>query len=191
MHALRWWIRRLAIPEAMVVLGLAVTYWGSQVAKQSEASAFWPSTSGTVLASRVTSTTFSGSSSARSSGSSSASREGKTRYGPYVQYEYRAQGQRFVGEGVRLVTQLHESEAEARAVVDRYPVGSHVQVFFDPDDPGTAVLESGAELESYVILFAGVTWSVVWSTVLCVAALVTYRRETSNATRNNRATPWH
>lgn len=187
MHALRWWVRKLAIPEAMVAVGLIVAFWGNHVAEESAASVFWPTTSGTVLASRVEGTTWSES---RSDRSAPASRKGKTSYGPYVQYEYRAQGQRYVREGVRLVTQLYGTAAEAQAIVERYPVGSHVQVFFDPGDPGTAVLESGAELESYVILFAGGTWTFVWACVLAVAVPVVYRREMRSAKRNNRAPPW-
>jgi hypothetical protein len=41
-------------------------------------------------------------------------------------------------------------------VVDRYPEGNTVRVFYDPADPTAAVLEPGAGLGAYIPLGAGI-----------------------------------
>ncbi len=65
---------------------------------------------------------------------------------------------------------IYGSLREAQAIVDKYPVKCTVRVHYDPDNPGTAVLEPGrigqvlnALVPGVVCLGLGsyVAWSVI------------------------------
>jgi hypothetical protein len=60
-----------------------------------------------------------------------------------VAYEYRIAGHRREGHRVSLGHDAFTSEAEARAALERYPVGAAVTVHYDPEQHNRAVLEPG------------------------------------------------
>lgn len=59
-----------------------------------------------------------------------------------VRYEYEVDGRRYTGSKVQFSQGNYRSNAEAQAVVGRYPVGTEVAVRYDPNDPAVAGLES-------------------------------------------------
>ena len=101
-----------------ILLGI-ILYTRSKVAKASS----WPSTMGTVTFSTVE---------RRSSG------DGTTNY-PVVHYTYQVMGQMLQGSKVMPGPETGGTGAEK--VVNRYPAGAQVMVYYDPDNPSDAVLE--------------------------------------------------
>jgi hypothetical protein len=71
--------------------------------------------------------------------------ENVAHYRPHVTYVYQVSGVRHQCDHVELYPEAHSSEAEARQVVERYPVGSTVTVHHDPDDPNTAALDPSVQ----------------------------------------------
>lgn len=82
---------------------------------------------------------------------------GKRSYRPKIEYEYQVDGKTLHGtrcqfsDGSVSGTGARNS---VRKIVDRYPVGAKVTVFYDPERPETAVLEHGITgTELFMLLF--------------------------------------
>jgi hypothetical protein len=71
----------------------------------------------------------------------SSNNRGHVQY-PVVHYSYRVMGKSY--EGNRIAPGLAVGGTGAPSVVARYPAGSQVQVFYNPEDPADAVLEKKA-----------------------------------------------
>lgn len=86
----------------------------------------WPSTTGEVLKSRV-----------------QVSGGDHTTVSPYVLYHYQMGGMDFSGTQIRAGDQFFQSYTSSQSydVVDKYPVGSKVTVYYNPKDPTQAALE--------------------------------------------------
>jgi hypothetical protein len=61
---------------------------------------------------------------------------------PDVRYEYVVGDRRFVGDRIMFI-HLGFSKSTTQRLVDAYPVNKVVAVYFDPRNPGSAVLEPG------------------------------------------------
>ena len=71
-------------------------------------------------------------------------RSGKTfSFDPYVTYSYAVDGRSYVGDVLRTDGYDYSSRSGANAKLDEYPVGSAVDVRYDPHDPSRSVLEPG------------------------------------------------
>lgn len=87
----------------------------------------WPSTMGTVNASYLE--------------RRSSSEGGSTNY-PVVQYSYQLGGQMY--QSTKLAPGPEVGGSGAGKVVERYPAGAQVMVFYNPQNPAEAVLERKA-----------------------------------------------
>jgi hypothetical protein len=88
----------------------------------------WPSTTGTVTASKVGSR-------------KETDMDGKSSYvnEPQVTYEYEVNGVSYQASRISLAERI--AGADVQATLSRYPAGKSVPVYYDPDDPEQAVLE--------------------------------------------------
>lgn len=68
--------------------------------------------------------------------------EGGTNYNAAIEFSYEIEGQAYSGDRVR-AGMTWSSSSSAAETVARYPVGTPVSVFYDPDDPSRALLEPG------------------------------------------------
>ena len=93
--------------------------------QQAQASGDWPSTTGTVTVSKVDST---------------IGRKTKAK----INYNYSVNGSNFVGTRVRFADTTGSRRSAQEQLIEPYPVGAKVDVFYDPDSPKIAVLEAGA-----------------------------------------------
>ncbi len=87
----------------------------------------WPSTMGTVNTSYLE--------------RRSSSEGGYTNY-PVVQYSYQVSGQ--AHQGTKIAPGMEVGGTGAGKVVARYPAGAQVMVFYNPQNPSDAVLETKA-----------------------------------------------
>lgn len=100
----------------------------------------WPSVTGEVLESYV---------------ASGRGSEGGTVYHAHVLYEYEVSGTTYQSVTVKLGdTSKSSVYSTYQKVVDAHPVGSSVTVFYDPDDPNLACLETG--LNFIVVILFGI-----------------------------------
>jgi Protein of unknown function (DUF3592) len=144
------------LPVAAILVGGFCIAGFVIVRRQARASTAWPTTSGKITTSAVASETF------RVEEDSRDSRlRFETRYRPVINYVYRVDGYDHYGSGIAgSWTLLHDAPAAAQAVVDAYPVGRDVAVYYDPARPRTAVLDRGNAAGSTVPLVAGVVFSL-------------------------------
>jgi hypothetical protein len=66
---------------------------------------------------------------------------GKAEYVARIEFSYHVSGKEFRSQQWTARAPIDRSETEARRRLQRYPVGSVVRVFFDPNDPSDAILE--------------------------------------------------
>ena len=115
----------------------------------------WPSTMGTVSASYL-------------ERRHSSSDSGSTNY-PVVQYSYQVSGQSY--QSTKLAPGPEVGGTGAGKVVARYPTGAQVMVFYNPQNPSDAVLETKAPAQwilwliliIFDVVLCGVIPIVLWS----------------------------
>ena len=120
-------------------MGGVFLYAGNQELSTARTLADWARTDGQILSSSVEST-----------------QEGTTRtYRALIVYEYRLQGMVLHGMRRTLGDHAFSRSTEAQAVVNRYPVGRAVMVYYNPFSVSESVLELGSQRQPYVILGIG------------------------------------
>jgi hypothetical protein len=125
----------------ILVIGLVVLIIFGRNILQGQKSRSWPTVSGTILQSSLEvhhQTDDDGSTS--------------TTYGVMVSYQYSVSGQEFVGNRRTFSNVRTGSRRRAEALLARYPQGGQVDVFYDPQDPSTCVLETGVSGGTYALL---------------------------------------
>jgi len=96
------------------------------------------STEGVIIASKVESTSTS---------------DGRS-YSAEIEFEYDLNGQRYTGDRHSYFSFGTSSQTHSQEIVDRYPVGREVSVYYDPGEPSESVLEvDAASFPSIMILF--------------------------------------
>ena len=97
---------------------------------------------------------------------------GQTMYSADVAYEYALDGKTFGGNRVWFGDDARSSDPTAwRRAVDRYPVGSGVKVYYDPDDPQESVLEPGLTWAGSVIYLLGLGFLALGAVIVLSALL--------------------
>lgn len=123
-----------------VAVGLGFACWGCVLLRRAAASGAWPSVEGRVVRSRV----------------SAMSGENGPTYAPDVGYVYLVDGAERTAARLFVGDSLSTSDGGyARGYCERYPVGKTVSVYYDPDDPDSAVLEPGLTKRSFFVLTFG------------------------------------
>ena len=120
--------------------GLATSLWGWIVILRGRKSLSWPSVAGTIETSALSS-------------------EADALL-PAIKYRYAVAGQTFRST-VEFPSDITPTAEFARSYVDKYPVGAHVQVYYDPDRPERATLEPGQRRGDWMILALGIVTTIV------------------------------
>ncbi len=67
----------------------------------------------------------------------------KVKYQAQVRYHYEVKRRPYLGSEIRYGDTTGSARSAQQKLVDKYPAGSQVDVYYDPDSPDTAVLEPG------------------------------------------------
>lgn len=109
------------------VIGLAIMAYGAYLVVRSRRARFWPTAQGKIIDSRV--------------------REVKVddapTYDAYVLYEYSVNGVNLRSNVWRLGVGSSSFVGFAKRAVAKYPIGVLVMVYYNPDKPNDAMLETG------------------------------------------------
>jgi hypothetical protein len=143
--------RYLAFSIALV-LGMAMTGWGTYKVWRAAASESWPATTGSVTKSRVQEIIRP---------RYSRWLLGRYKYSPQITYRYTVGGRSYVNNEYSFWDAGSSDAGEARGIVRRYPPGRQVVVHYNIDEPGMSVLQPGMEL------------SIAWTLVLGLLLLLT------------------
>ncbi|HRE49417.1 MAG TPA: DUF3592 domain-containing protein [Aggregatilineales bacterium] len=116
----------------------------------------WNTTQGTVLAAAV-------------QRSRRVGRTGGGAFYPVVAYEYNVGGKRYVGQRIDAGSPVGIGNYQAvERRVAAYPIGGKVTVYYDPNDPATAVLEHSAGASSTILVVAVVL------VIIAISVLITF-----------------
>lgn len=127
-----------------LLAGMGVFVWGSSVVYHSYLSSSWPTVEGQIVQSTLRETNV----------------DLPKKY-PDIRYSYVIYGQVYESRQIRLAQHVNMSSNEATALVERYPVGRQVVVYYKPDDHTTVILEPGLSLSSFSLIFAGMCMFIV------------------------------
>jgi hypothetical protein len=83
-----------------------------------------------------------------------------TSYMPVVEYAYSVVGRQFTSRSIWADTEVSGSQAYARGIAARYPVGANVTVRYDPDKPSRSALEIGGRGHWFLLLGAAVAFAI-------------------------------
>lgn len=93
-----------------------------------------------------------------------------TYYEPIIQYRYMVMGQQYSGQKVGYGASK-VGRSQAQKIIDRYTPGASVQVYYNPQNPQEAVLETQAS-GSKIFLIVGVIFVVVTLVACCISAFL-------------------
>ena len=130
------WLVGAGIVSIVVILGFMIGGF-YQTMQQAIASKSWPVAQGRTFVSQVRETKI-------PKGKSSA-----PGYRAVLEYEYTVNGKTYRSNLIHFNYRATEKREEALRFVERYPEGSLLPVYYDPQNPMTAVVEPGHEEELY------------------------------------------
>ena len=152
----------LLITLAMFAAGIFFVLWGGYEIKAGYASKKWPSVEGKITSSYVQKQMRSVKDSSK-----------KPTYYAKVRYQYEVSGKIYTGDRISFSGgEGGEKKSESQAVVDHYPSGQKVIVYYDPKHPDKAVLERGLIWKTFMPLVAGLAFLAV--AIVCLKA---FRRD--------------
>lgn len=114
-----------------IAIGLGLLYYARSVSAKAQESLSWPQVEGVISHSAVLTQL-----------GQTASSNNAVTYKADVTYRYKVQGRDYSSERVSLAD-FSSSGGRAQGIVDRYPDGATVAVYYNPASPSEAVLERG------------------------------------------------
>ena len=134
----------------LLVLFQAVSVYlmviGFKQAKTAFDSYGWTRTGGKIISSQLVTT---------------SNNDGDPLYQEKIIYEYSALGRTFQSDQIYSgATTATSKEESKQKIVDKYPAGKDVDVYYDADDPKTAVLERGVHFNSVIVFLMGLLFFV-------------------------------
>ena len=129
------------------VVGYFVAFsFGKPILDNAKASSDWPNVNGKITRSAV----------------ATKRSDGKTMFSFDVVYKYEVEGKQYTCNNVYFGGEgSSSSSSSANGVVSRYPKGSEVKVYYEPANPGNAVLEPGTTWSSYLVYGVGMVFLVI------------------------------
>jgi hypothetical protein len=150
----------------MFAAGVCLIAWGGYEIKGSRESGSWPSAQGTITSSGMSKRT-----------TRDSNHRTRTTYYPKISFHYHVDGRKYTGSRIQFSTgETGGSMKWARKVVNKYPSGKKVNVYYNPQEPNYGVLEAGITWRSIIFLLSGILFFAVG--VLCLKAYLRNRRET-------------
>ena len=136
----------ILIPAIFVVIGLVLLFIYFRNLAQVRASQNWSTTQGTVIQSWVRR-----SKSTDSDGSTSSS------YHPEIHYLYQILGKEYQGNKIAFGPRVGGNRSRAEKMVEKYPTGATVTIYYHPNKPTNAVLERSI---SKILLVMGIIFAL-------------------------------
>lgn len=156
-------------PLLFVGFGVVLIAIGVTSYRKTKITESWPSTQGTVYRTNIR----------------KYNDEGTIRFAPEVSYEYRVGDELYRSTVIRpevFVSFLDENEA--KQFLRSYAVGSKVSVFYDPKNPGKAVLEAKSAPVLHFVTIMGVI-SCSFAGIVYYLSYRSFRRKFRGTVRTN------
>ncbi len=136
---------------AFFLAGVGALVWYFRGRRKASETYGWPATQGTILTSGVKTSEY----------WDSDTNLTTYTYSPAVTYTYTVMGQRYEGRHIWAQgAPGSNSRRKAERIAARYPEGSQVTVYYNPENPADAVLEQGNASGTWVLLVVGITFVI-------------------------------
>lgn len=137
----KWFLMARLFPLSFLLPGAVMLFIGLSSIRQSTTSIDWPKAPGKVLSSSI-----------KSSGYDTDSVYAE------VLYEFQVNGTVVQGNRVAFGDYSSSDGSHAKGIVDRYPVGEEVTVFYNKDNPEECLLEPGLPGQIWLLPGAGLVF---------------------------------
>ena len=145
--------QRAPIVAALTGFGLLVCYFGVVFTRMVRQAQRWPTTPGRITAAGVDAYRV-----------WSRRNRLRTHFKPAVQYSYQVNGREYSGDRVNIgVVVSGTMPGLARRLAAKYPVGSEVNVYYNPASPGDSVLNPHSRIYYGIWLVAAVVFALSWA----------------------------
>jgi Protein of unknown function (DUF3592) len=121
----------------LVVFGLVLGGIGIYRYNLGKRSVSWPAATGVITASRAQPT---------------KTENNRNEYRLSVGYTYAVDGKTYSGTRITASDVYEKTRNAAEEALKKYPIGGEVSVYYDPDDPGSSLLETGMKKNVYALL---------------------------------------
>jgi hypothetical protein len=146
--------RLLLLALAMFAVGIILAVWGGRQVFEAYNSKNWPTTEGTITSSYVH----------KREGSPSDKNKQPT-YHVKINYEYTVDGTRYTGERIRFTDNADRGRDKAKGLADEYFADQTVTVYYNPEDPGIAILKPGFVFSTFIPFLGGLAF--LFAGILC------------------------
>lgn len=154
-------------PMIFIGVGFGLFWKGTADMELAKESVEWPFIEGRVVSSEVVRKT-----SRDSDGHTS------TTYHAEISYEYTVGGTGHYGDKVSFGDYGSSSRSHAAGIVGRYPEGKQVLVYYKPDKPSIAVLETGVKGGTWIMPIIGSIFGIVGVVIFMKLPAVFKKKET-------------
>jgi hypothetical protein len=163
-------------PYIFLIVGLATLYFGINGVLNAKKSLNWPVAEGIIK---------------RSSVEYHKDSDGDGTYHAEINYEYAVNDVLFNGKKVAYGDYGSGNPGHATEIVNKYPVGKYVNIYYMPEKPDECLLEPGIQLQSFFIPVFGLIFSLV-GCVMAVGLPKTLKGRTNQPfnPRNLKNTPY-
>ena len=155
------------IPLLFIVVGAIMAYSGIREISRAKSSEIWPAANGKIVSSAVKvhhTTSFS-------------RRKNAITFYAKILYAFSADGKYFTGDCVSFGDYSSNEPSYAYRLVNRYPEGKEVRVYYMPDNPKVCVLEPGIQTRAYIVPGLGLFLFVLGSLVAIFVRKVMRKQE--------------
>jgi hypothetical protein len=121
----------LFVGLVFLVIGIVFFFNATRNRKKAEESLLWPTTKGLICAATMK----------EHKHQDSKGRRTTSTYEPVIEYTYTVMGQSYTGNKVALGVRSFDSN-QAYEIFNRFPLGNHVDVHYNPQNPSEAILET-------------------------------------------------
>ena len=136
--------------------GLFALNWGVRGIRASLGSKDWPTAEGTIIRSELDKQRKQG-------GAASTQRKNRFTYTPEVHYTYEVDGITHTGTRISFSDYATSNEAQMAAVIEPFPVGTRVTVYYDSNIPSDCTLQTGFGWTPVAVTGAGCLLSFIGS----------------------------
>jgi hypothetical protein len=126
-------------PLIFIVVGAGTAFFGIRGLIRANASDDWPSIQGKVVESSV------------ERHSSSGNKGNRSTYHAEILYEFEVDGKTYNGERIAYGDYGSSNPSHARQLVNRYPKGKEITVYYMPGNPEECLLEKGVKAQSWFL----------------------------------------
>ena len=85
---------------------------------------------------------------------------GAINHSAHIEYDFSVDNKRYTSTSVRTRGASSKNKSDIEAVIERFPAGTEVPVYYNPDDPSESYLEVGVDIINYVIIISPLVFAV-------------------------------